>query len=90
VSRIDPATGRVEYQQNCKYRNVPFGYLVTAPAPTGLRGATKNRVELYGVISSVDGDRVKLTNTVFVRVLPPGQTVSTVRPIVYMGVPVGP
>jgi hypothetical protein len=90
VDRIDPVTGRVEYHQDCnKTYNAAIGYLVSVDAPTGLRSAKKNRVELYGTISSVDGDRVKLTNAVLVKVLPPGEeNLDGVRPIIYMSVPV--
>jgi hypothetical protein len=42
VSRIDPNTGRVEYEEACKFRPVAVGYLVTAAAPARTRTRSRS------------------------------------------------
>jgi hypothetical protein len=89
VSRIDPRTGRVEYQQVCKYRPTKLGYLVTVPAPTGVTVTTADTVEVYATVSAIARDAVTLSRPLYANVTPPARGVMPLgpRPRLWMGVP---
>ncbi len=75
VSSVNVYTGRVNYKQKCKYKEVDNGYILSVSAPEGTKVKEGDTVSFYATVGSKTGDHtVNLNEPGYVRVAPEGKT----------------
>lgn len=82
VAGVNLYTGRMIYEQKCKYQTVKTGYYIVTKAPKGYKLKKGDKVTFYATVGKKKGNDVNFDNPNYVIIAPGGMTKS------YMGVPV--
>lgn len=82
VAGVNVYTGRVIYEQRCKYKTVKTGYYIVVPAPKKIRVKKGDKVTFYATVGKKAGNDVNFIKPNYVIVAPGGQVKS------FMGVPI--
>ncbi len=74
ISHVNLWTGRVYYQQKCKYKTVRDGYYLVVAGPPGVRVKKGDQVSFYAAVGAKKGNDLRLVDAGYVRVAPKGKT----------------
>jgi hypothetical protein len=75
ISSVNAYTGRVTYEQKCKYKKVKRGYILKVEKPRGIKVSKGDVVSFYATVGKKEGKfTVNLNEPGYVRVAPDGKT----------------
>lgn len=82
VAGVNVYTGRVIYEQRCRYKTVKTGYYIVVPKPKGYKLKKGDKVTFFATVGKKKGNNVNFIKPNYVIVAPGGQVKS------FMGVPI--
>jgi hypothetical protein len=75
ISSVNAYTGRVSYEQKCKYKKVKRGYILKVEKPRGVKVTKGDVVAFYATVGKKEGEfTVGLNEPGYVRIAPNGKT----------------